>query len=139
MRVQVKNLDITRFLQFCKRNDCEITDDGHVLLKGKGKRSEALKYVKQAYESVYGKIPMNLKKSKKCKHSACINPSCYYCTTTIGKERWEFLRELSDDIDWYSAETLGYDEYVKEYNSSIPDFLHITTEDLIQASFLKRK
>ena len=139
MNVQVKNLDVTRFLQFCKRHDCEITEDGHVLVKTRKERTEALKYIKQAYESVYGKIPMNLKKSKKCNHSMCVNPSCYYCTTRIEKARFEFLCELSEDVDWYAAEVQGYDEYVKEYNSSIPEFLRITTQDLVQASFMKRK
>ena len=139
MKVQVKNLDITRFLRFCKQHDCEITSDGHVLVKTKEERTEALKYVKQAYESLYGRTPIYLKKSHKCKHGLCVNPSCYHCTAEIEKKRLEFLRELSDDVDWNIAEMQGFERYVKEYNRSMPDFLHITEEDLKQASFLKRK
>lgn len=139
MKVQMKNLDITRFLQFFKQHDCEITNDGHVFVKTKDERAEALKYVKQAYESLYGRTQIHLKKSHKCKHYLCVNPSCYHCTAEIGKKRFEFLRELRDDVDWNIAETQGFEEYVKEYNRSMPDFLHITEEDLKQASFLKRK
>lgn len=139
MQGQVNTLDVTRFLQFCKEHNCDITKDGHVLVKDKREREEAQEYIKWAYESVYGRTPVFLRKSSKCKYAFCVNPSCYYCTMRIDKARFEFLREISDDVDWVVAEMQGFEEYVKEYNRSMPDFLHITKEDLKQASFLKRK